>query len=90
MDAILKKGVLPITSPLRLHCTRLQYLTDKDDEGLQRPFRAEQCKLLPNLTCKRKARSHGRAMAKVSGWINFDLPVGEKCSWWRLGGYEMQ
>ena len=24
----------------------------------------------------------------MSGWADFDLPAGEKCSWWRLDGYD--
>ena len=59
-------------------------VSDKDDEfeGCSGPNNASYY-----LTYKRKAGSRGRA--KVNGWINFDLPVGEKCSWWRLDGYEM-
>ena len=59
-------------------------VSDKDDEfeGCSGPNNASYY-----LTYKRKAGPRGRA--KVSGWINFDLPVGEKCSWWRLDGYEM-
>ena len=44
------------------------------------------CCLKISKTYKRKSGSRGRA--KASGWIDFDLPVGEKCSWWRLDGYE--
>ena len=38
------------------------------------------------LEYKKKVGSRGRA--KVSGWVDFDLPAGEKCSWWRLDGYD--
>ena len=56
-------------------------ISDKDAEGCSGPSNASYY-----ITYKRKARSRGRA--KVSGWINFELPVGEKYSWWRLDGYE--
>jgi hypothetical protein len=56
-------------------------VSDKDDEGCSGPNNASY-----HLTYKRKSGSRGRA--KASGWIDFDLPVGEKCSWWRLDGYE--
>ena len=38
------------------------------------------------LEYKKKVGSRGRA--KVSGCVDFDLPAGEKCSWWRLDGYD--
>ena len=38
------------------------------------------------LEYKKKVNSRGRA--KASGWVDFDLPAGEKCSWWRLDGYD--
>jgi hypothetical protein len=38
------------------------------------------------LEYKKKIGSRGRA--KVSGWVDFDLAAGEKCSWWRLDGYD--
>ena len=28
-----------------------------------------------------------RGKAKANGWVDLELPVGEKCSWWRLDGY---
>ena len=38
------------------------------------------------LKYKKKAGSRGRA--KAAGWVDLELPVGEKCSWWRLSGYD--
>ena len=35
---------------------------------------------------KKRARSRGRG--KASTWLDLELPVGAKCSWWRLDGYD--
>jgi hypothetical protein len=35
-----------------------------------------------------RAQTHTPCRTKVSGWVDLDLPVGEKCSWWRLDGYD--
>ena len=36
--------------------------------------------------CVREHNAHwcSRGRTKVSCWVDLDLPVGEKCSWWRL------
>ena len=34
----------------------------------------------------KKVGSRGRK--KADGWLDLELPVGEKCSWWRLDGYD--
>ena len=38
------------------------------------------------LKYKKKVGFRGRT--NVSGWVDLDLPVGEKCSWWWLDGYD--
>ena len=35
---------------------------------------------------KKKVGSRGRE--KADNWLDLELPVGEKCSWWRLDGYD--
>ena len=37
------------------------------------------------LEYKEKIGARGRA--KANGWLDLELPVGEKCNWWRLDGY---
>jgi len=37
------------------------------------------------LEYKKKVGSRGRK--KADNWLDLELPVGEKCSWWRLDGY---
>ena len=54
---------------------------DKDDAGCGGPVNASYY-----LKYKKKAASRGRS--KANGWVNLELPVGEKCSWWRMDGYE--
>ena len=54
---------------------------DKDDAGCGGPVNASYY-----LKYKKKAGSRGRS--KANGWVNLELPVGEKCSWWRMDGYE--
>ena len=54
---------------------------DKDDAGCGGPVNASYY-----LKYKKKAGSRGRS--KASGWVNLELPLGEKCSWWRMDGYE--
>ena len=44
----------------------------------------------PNSTSyylKYKKKVGTRGKAKANGWVDLELPVGEKCSWWRLDGY---
>jgi len=38
------------------------------------------------LEYKKKVGSRGRK--KADNWLDLELPVGEKCSWWRLDGYD--
>ena len=38
------------------------------------------------LEYKKKVGSRGRK--KTDNWLDLELPVGEKCSWWRLDGYD--
>ena len=40
--------------------------------------------------CVREHNAHwcSRGRTKVSCWVDLDLPVGEKCSWWRLDSYD--
>jgi hypothetical protein len=35
---------------------------------------------------KKKVGSRGRK--KADNWLDLELPIGEKCSWWRLDGYD--
>ena len=53
---------------------------DKDDEGSGGATSTSYY-----LKYKKKANSRGRK--KANGWVDLDLPTGEKCSWWRLDGY---
>ena len=38
------------------------------------------------LEYKKKVGTRGRK--KADDWLDLELPVGEKCSWWRLDGYD--
>ena len=49
---------------------------DKDDAGCGGPVNGSYY-----LKYKKKAGSRWRS--KANGWVNLELPVGEKCSWWR-------
>ena len=37
---------------------------------------------------KYKKVAHSRGRGKASTWLDLELPVGAKCSWWRLDGYD--
>lgn len=38
------------------------------------------------LKFKKKGNSRGRK--KADAWVDLELPRNEKCSWWRLDGYD--
>ena len=48
------------------------------------------CRTTSSFRCyylKYKKKVGSRGKAKVNDWVDLELPVGEKCSWWRLDGY---
>ena len=64
-----------------IHCkTHRARVYDKGDEGSGGATSTSYY-----LKYKKKANSRGRK--KANGWVDLDLPTGEKCSWWRLDGY---
>ena len=56
-------------------------LSTTDDDGSSGPTNT-------SYYVKYKKVAHSRGRGKASTWLDLELPVGAKCSWWRLDGYD--